>query len=189
MHIGSRGLGTVLLGFVICEAAGCGGGSGTPTFATSLPASATVETLSSSQQQQLCDEAASFGEMLLRSPGFCHAMGVSAAVSDAASDPSLSDADIQNECTTFSRFCQAALSYGTSSSTCDPSNCAVTVGQLTTCMNDTGTAFHAYAASLPACSALTRAVAATLGSGPQPASCAIVSQQCPGVDTGSGSYY
>jgi len=189
MHIGSRGLGTVLLGFVICEAAGCGGGSGTPTFATSLPASATVETLSSSQQQQLCDEATSFGEMLLRSPGFCQAMGVSAAVSDATSDPNMTDADIQNECSTLSQFCQVTLNYGTSSSTCDPTTCAVTVGELTACMNDTGTAFHAYASSVPPCSALTRAMIATLGPGPNPPSCAVVSQQCPGVDTGNGTSY
>jgi len=148
-----------------------------------------VDTLSTSQQQQLCDEAASFAEMLFRSPGFCHAMGVSAAVSDAASDPNMTDADIQNECNTLSQFCQVALNYGTSSSTCDPSTCAVTVGQLTTCMNDTGTAFHAYAGSLPACGSLTRAVAASLGTGPSPASCAIVSQQCPGVDTGNGTSY
>jgi hypothetical protein len=182
MHIGSGGLRRVLAGFVICAAAGCGG-SGSPTFSTSLPASASVNTLSSTQDKQLCDETTSFLEMILQSPEFCHVMSVSFAASDAASNTGWTDAQIQSDCNTFAQLCQLLQSGGTTTSTCDPSNCMVTVGQLTTCFNDTGVAFQHYGSTLPSCGSLTRATVANLGPGPEPASCAIVSANCPGIQT------
>lgn len=186
MHMGSRGLSVLLAGFVI-GGVGCGGGSGKPTFSSSLPPSATVSSLSASQQKELCDEAISFDEMLLRSPNFCHAFSVSIAASDAASNADWTDAQIQSDCSMWTQFCDALQSSGQSTSSCDPSNCMVTVAQLTTCMNDTGAAFQQYASTLPSCTALTRATVASLATAPAPASCAVVSSMCPSIDTGGNT--
>src|SRR5262249_10262572 len=119
MRIQSGSLGTVLAGFVICAATGCGSGGGTATFSASLPASATVDTLSSTQQKQLCDEGTSFLEMLVNNPNFCHFTGVSAAASDAASNADWTDAQIQSDCTMWSQFCQELFSSGPTSTSCD----------------------------------------------------------------------
>jgi hypothetical protein len=173
----------------MCVATSCGSGSGTgtATFSTSLPAAATVDGLSSSQSNQLCSAVTSFLEMLLKSPGYCRVTGVAVAASDAAMYPDWTDAQIQDDCNMWSQFCQAILTDGTATSTCNPNPCPVTVGELTACLDDTGAAFNRIASSAPTCGSLTRATIPSFGGQATPASCAPITAQCPGINTGSST--
>jgi len=165
---------------------GTGGGSGNGTFSTSVPSTTKLNNLSSGQATQLCSDFTSYATSTL-TPDFCRESGLLGALLGGGT----TDAQLQAACTAAYNNCLAS-DGGATTTMCDPtmlasnsgsSTCTATVGDLTSCLNDSTAPLRA----LPTCSTLTAASLAALsmdgGSSTTPASCAPVNG-CNGVSTG-----
>jgi hypothetical protein len=194
MNLGTRGWSGLSAAVIMAIAAGCSSsGGGGATFSTSVPSSSQANTLTPAQTTQLCNDLNSFANKELKSLNFCQVVGVLQAASDAMSDSTLTDSDLQTECSQFVTLCNALFNTpdaGTTTSSCDPSMCTATVGQLTTCLNDQAVAAQKYSQMLPSCSMATRARLATVNpdAGPMdPASCTSLPAGCQDVSVGTST--
>ncbi len=181
---------------------GTGGGNGTGTggsgnngggtpFSTTVPAGTKLTSLTSAQAQQLCNSLDVYTAETL-GPALCKELGLESAVflgAFASSPPS--DSDLRAACMQGYNDCLNP-DGGTTTTSCDPttfmgepSTCQATVGDLTTCANDQGSAYQQASAAIPSCGSLTAASLAAFASndagttGPaEPASCAQFDSTC-----------
>ena len=162
---------------------GTGGGSGTGTFSTSVPSGTKLSNISSTQATQLCNDFNTYATNTLN-PYFCREIGIFGAAFGGGT----TDAEVQAACTAAYNSCLT----GNTTTMCDPTmlasnngsaTCTATVGDLTSCLNDSTGPLKA----LPTCSSLTvaglAAMSADAGTSTSPASCAPVNN-CNGVSTG-----
>jgi len=174
--------------------AGCGGGSGgggggSGSFSTSLPSSSPVDTLSPSQATQLCDDINNYVSKLITTQNACQLAAVEVAAEAAAQDSTLTDQELQEECTAFAALaCSTSADAGVTgvdggTSSCgSTAGCTATVGQVSDCLNAAGPALSQWEAMFPSCSSITRAKLASLqlDAGPmEPAACTILDNDCP----------
>lgn len=189
MHQWVKGLGAI---FTVMAVLGCGGSSGGGGTPTSLPPTTKLMTLTPAQQTQICNDLNKYEANNLSKGDACKAFGILAAVLALTSDSTLPDSSLQSACSQAVTQCNSAPP-DTSGSTCDfsgVSTCSAdaTIADLNTCAADEVTSTNAAFASLPACSAVTKAWLssnpdATTG-GSTPASCASLAAKCPDVMIG-----
>jgi hypothetical protein len=171
---------------------GCGGGSGGgATFSTGVPSGTEVQSLTPAQANQLCDDINSYFTKLVDSPSLCQYAAVSAVANEAMQDTTLTDAQLQALCTSTTTAVCALLTVdagatgtpdgGTTS--CGPAaGCTATVGQLTACLNATGSSFTTFENMFPNCSMVTRAKLASLkldAAPNEPSACTVLDTTCP----------
>ncbi len=186
--------GSVFAGSVALAALiGCGGGSSS-TFSTSVPGSSPVDTLTPSQAAQFCSDVSSYLTKQVDNHASCQLAAVLATQAEAQQDTSLTDQELQAECTAFVPLACAALAdAGTSSgggadggaANCGTAGCTATVSQVSACLNASGPAIAQWEAMFPSCSMVTRAKLATLSldAGPmEPAACTVLDTTCAGFD-------
>jgi hypothetical protein len=174
---------------------GTGGTSG-GTFTTSVPASTKLNAITSAQATQLCADLSTYVQTALIVPE-CKLLAVEFASFGVTAGGTTTDADLQAACAQVYDGClHPDGGTSTSTSTCDPtslqsepSTCPATVGDFTTCLDDTSAGYQQAAAATPDCDKLTSAsLAAFLASLPdggspvtEPASCTKFDAACPGM--------
>jgi hypothetical protein len=195
---------SLVFGGIVALAAvvGCGGGSSSSSFSTSVPANSPVDTLSPTQATQLCEDVDNYLTKQLTSQSICQLAAVEATAMDAAQNTALTDQQLQTECTAFIPLACAILtadagaaSPDAGAASCGTAGCTATVSQVSGCLNAIGPAFSQWEAMFPSCSAVTRAklAAVSLDAGPmEPAACTAIDSICPSfnpmVNLGLGSY-
>jgi hypothetical protein len=179
--------------FIAVALAGCGPSSGGgKTFSTTVPSGEQVQNLTAAQASQLCGDITSYLTDQIESPGLCQAAAVVATASQAAQDPSLTDAQLQQICsfaaTTVCQMVKADAGTGGTANGGAPScgstaGCTATVAQLSACINDIGGSFSTFERMFPNCGMVTRAALAAVNqsaSPVEPASCVPLDTSCPG---------
>ncbi|HEX3901549.1 MAG TPA: hypothetical protein VH853_01795 [Polyangia bacterium] len=199
MHSKALAFGGVV---ALAAAVGCGGGSSSSTFSTSVPSTSPVDTLSPTQTTQLCDDVDNYLTKQVTSQSACQLAAVEATAEEAAQNTALTDQQLQAECTAFIPLACALLTTDAGAAspdggatTCGTAGCTATVSQVSACVNAVGPAFSQWEAMFPSCSSVTRAklAAVSLDAGPmEPATCSALDSICPSFDPmvnlGLGSY-
>jgi hypothetical protein len=177
-----------ILGLVLLTSA-CGsdgGSSSSTTFSSSVPATAKLSDLSSTQLSTLCNELKSYAQSSSvyadALEGGCRLAGILAG---AFSSPK-TDSELQQACMPVYNQCKSAPpGQGSSQLACTapPSGCQATVGDLTTCLNDSFAAESHVLSSIPSCSQVTLSYLKMDGGSSvdtTPASCQSFATKCPG---------
>jgi len=184
-----------LLALVACGASkGGGGGSGSGSgFTTSVNGSASLGSLTSSQQMQLCSDTLSFVGNSVE-PAECKEAGFEAAAELASVDASETDSELQSACMSAYNDCLGGIGIdggvSCSFSNLTPGNCTATVAQFSNCLTDLANAEQQVANGLPSCSEITRAglvSSADAGAVLTSASCSALEQMCPGAESSSAA--
>jgi hypothetical protein len=160
MEIKTLGLGCLL---VITGLAGCGGGSSSGTFTTSVPSSTKLTDLTPAQSTQLCNDLITFDEKSIDTD-LCKLEGLGAAQAvEYAGTPAPTNAQLQAACTQAYNECLSIDGGVATPGSCDsttlnvPSTCTATVGDLQTCAGDQQAVVKQFYGALPSCSSLTTA--------------------------------
>jgi hypothetical protein len=191
-RFGGTFVGMVFVGMVFV---GCGSSSSSPnsagTFTTSVNGSKPLSALTNAEKLQLCKDATAY----FQSPGVIHSeckiAGFIEAQLSVAFDGTLTDTQLQMECTQAVDQCaNTDKDGGTSVTMCNtdqppPASCTATVADYTACIS----AFpQALSGAAPECSTITRASlgadAGSLGSTADPTTlpgCMTLSNKCPGI--------
>ena len=196
IHNLALGMGLVML-------FGCGSGSsstgstgGGTAFKTSLSGSKMLTALTASDKLQLCADLSTFLTSSSVRMSECRLVGNLGAAQVAASDDTITDANLQAACTASYAACiSQSTDAGLGAVTCEidmavPATCLATVADYSACINDYP---QILGGSAPACNTLTRAslsrdagVATTTTSGlPNTAACDAFVAKCSDVATGS----
>ncbi|HVV52643.1 MAG TPA: hypothetical protein VHO06_23480 [Polyangia bacterium] len=184
--------------------AGASKGTGGTTgggFSTSVPGSTPLGGLSSGQATTLCNDIDAYFKTRI-APDFCKEQALIGALTVQLTNSSASDADLQAACTSAYTACLTGDGGITGGAACnpaqvmgEPATCKATVGDLSTCLNDDGTASDQAVSALPSCATLTAAqLTAALGgdagapNATDPASCASLDAMgCGGVSAMTGN--
>jgi len=181
-----RTLFRILIGVTAIAFAGChdGGGSGSASesFSTAVPGGSQVQSLTSTQANQLCIDLTSYLNQQVDSQSFCQAAAVVGTAGAAMQNPSLTDAELQQVCEQAAvEDCPSA--DGGTASCGSPSGCTATVEQIGACATDYGAYLKQFEMMFPTCSMITRAKLATVNpdASPdmEPASCKAIDPLCP----------
>jgi hypothetical protein len=181
---------------------GSGGSSGSGgAFTTSVPSGTKLTDLTTAQGAQLCSDIQRYVDSNVF-PALCRASsslaGPEAAYLDLLQNPAATDSELRAVCASEVVDAGSCSDFGTDggTETCNlsqvPSSCQATVGDYTTCVNDSTAADLQLYASVPSCSTLTAAsltayFAADGGSSatpPEPNSCSKFDGTC-NVDGGT----
>ena len=175
----------LLMGSVSCSS-NDGGSTGSGTFTTSVSSTATLSSLTSAQQTQLCNDLKSFAAS---STEYADAVEVgcrlAGIVVGALSNPT-SDGALQQACMPVYTNCKATppdqSTVSNVACTAPPATCQATVAELTACLNDTFSELHGLLSSVPSCSQVTLAyLKGDAGiSSVTSASCTAFKSKCPG---------
>ena len=181
------------------------GGGNSGAFTTSVSSGTKLTALTSAQATQFCSDLQKFFDNTFI-PTICNSSanvaGAEAAYVDLIGNPSATDSELRAACTAASadagpNGCTDALVDGGTGS-CDissvPTTCQATVGQYTTCINDTNRVTGQFYAAFPSCSTLTAASVKALFAAdggasqgpPEPTSCSMFDSTC-SVDGGTST--
>jgi hypothetical protein len=187
--------------FTVAALVGCGSsssGGGGGGFSTSVPSGTKLSSLTTAQAAQLCTDLTKYEstQSTAQTADFCKGAGIDAAFqAQTGSTATLTDAQLQNDCTIGYTECTSADGGVSGGVSCDsttfagaPTTCTSSVSDVQKCITDMNTADATYYGALPSCSALT---AATLNSAeatlngdagssgpPDPASCIPIETNC-----------
>lgn len=188
-------------------AAACGGGSsggGAGTFTTSVPGNKTLGSLSDPELATLCADGAKFAAEPVHQMDNCRLTAFLSTALMAVFSTDATDASLQMSCSeTYDQCLNPSVDGGTNggydggtgpSCSRPAANCAATVAEYTTCINDQAAETHAAASAVPACSAVS--VSSLSGSdggtaGPtltEPASCQLVQSKCSGLSAAAQTF-
>ena len=151
-------------------ATGCGdskgGGAGARVIETSVSGSKTFDSLTPDEVTQVCKDLA---------PGLfdasCRQTGEVTAGVAAASDATLTDAQLATACSDEFNRCQTQFAPDDCANVSAPPSCSATVAEYVACLVD-------YFAAVPACDGLTRDAINATATAPYPASCATLRANC-----------
>ena len=189
----SKGMNKIGLGMVFAVFLGCGGSgsSGGGPFTTSVRGSKPLNTLTTGEKMQLCNDAQAYFKTPAVRQQECRFSGFFAAALTAEFDPSITDAQIQQACTQAVSECVSSAADAGAGSTTDmcntsqtlPASCTATVADYSACVT---TIPETLASAAPACSSITRASLNTdAGSDSTSATsspaCTTLQNKCPGI--------
>jgi len=174
-----KALGVTLL---VSGIIGCGGSSGGGSV-TGIPASTSLMTLTPAQKTQLCNDVSAYVSKNISDADGCKLSGLIVALLATATDPNISDADLQSACSQAVTSCNSTPSTG-ECTLGDTSTCSAdaTIGDLNMCISDDTALLKSVIAKVPACSGITKAwldANANLLATPAPASCTSLDAKCP----------
>jgi len=177
-----KGLGVTLL---VSGIIGCGGSDGGGGSVTSLPASTKLMTLTPTQKTQLCTDVSAYVSRNVSDADACELTGLLAGLLAVGLDPNSTDAQVQDACTQAVTACNSTPSTG-ECTIGDTATCSAdaTIADFNTCTTDNVTAVKSLIATLPACSALTKAwleANAAMLAGLDSASCTALDAKCPDI--------
>jgi len=176
-----KALGATLL---VSGMIGCGGSGGGGSV-TGLPASTGFMTLTPAQKTQLCSDVSAYVSRNISDADGCKLSGLIVALLAVATDPTITDADLQGSCTAAVSSCNMTPSTG-ECTLGDTSTCSAdaTIADLNKCISDDTAALKSLIATIPACGSLTKAWldanANALGAA-APASCTALDAKCPDI--------
>ncbi len=185
----------------LISAAGCGGGSGSAgTFTTSVPGEKTLGSLSDPELATLCADGAKFAAEPVHQMDNCRLAAFLSTALMAVFATDATDASLQMSCAETYNQCLNPSTNGGYDGGAGPScsrpaaNCAATVAEYTTCINDQAAETHAAASSVPACTAVS--VSSLSGSDggtaspnlAEPASCQLVQSKCSGLSEAAQTF-
>jgi hypothetical protein len=177
-----KALGATLL---VSGIIGCGGSSGGGSV-TGLPASTGLMTLTPAQKTQLCNDVSAYVSRNISDADGCKLSGLIVALIAVSTEPTISDAQLQTACSDAVTSCNATPSQPGECTLGDTSTCSAdaTVADVSACISDDTAAVKSLIATVPACSALTKAWLETnanaLGAA-APASCTALDAKCPDI--------
>jgi hypothetical protein len=177
---------------LLLGACGGSGGSTPRSLSSGLDSGKVASSLSAAEQNTLCTRANEYFMSLLSKEDTCKMAGLLGAALSGG-DSSLSEA--KSACSGMYNLCmQGAEEKVDNTKTLNDctkglSDCSATVGEIETCLNDSGAATKAAMAELPSCSQITEA---TLNStftpaSTEPASCKSLQTKCPNLSTNQSS--
>jgi hypothetical protein len=156
------------------------GGAGGGSAGTTVSGGKTLGSLTPSEATQLCkDTSAYFGQYISQAT-LCKEAGLGFAVSSSAP----TDAQLQKNCAGQEASC---LQGGPAVANCTSitANCSATVAQYNACIADRVADFNQQVSGLASCATVTLpdlAAVWTFMSAALPASCTLVTDQCPTLD-------
>jgi len=156
------------------------GGTGGVSSGTTVSGGKTLGSLTPSESTQLCkDTSAYFGQNISQAT-LCKEAGLGYAVSSSAP----TDAQLQKNCASQEASC---LKGGPAVANCTgiSANCSATVAQYNACIADRVSDFNQQVSGLASCATVTLpdlAAVWTFMSAALPASCTLVTDQCPTLD-------
>ena len=156
----------VLFGATGCGSGSKGGGSGGRAIETSVSGSKTFDSLTPGEVTQVCQDLA---------PGLfdasCRFTAEITAGVAAASDATLTDAQLATACDDEFNRCETQFAPDDCANVTAPPNCSATVAEYVACLVD-------YFGAVPACDGLTRDAITAAAAAPYPPSCATVRGKC-----------
>jgi len=167
----ANGTACFVVAVVVFGATGCGGdskggGAGARPIETSVDGSKTFDSLTPDEVTQVCKDLA---------PGLfdasCRFTAEITAGLAAASDATLTDAQLATACGDELNRCQTQFAPDDCANVSAPPNCTATVAEYVACLVD-------YFAVVPACVGLTRDAINAAAAAPYPASCDTVRGKC-----------
>jgi hypothetical protein len=184
--------------FTVAALVGCGSsssGGGGGGFSTSVPSGTKLSSLTTAQAAQLCTDLTTYEstQAAAQTTDGCKIAGIDAAfAAQTGSTATLTDAQLQADCTVGTSTCTSADAGSGGQALCDsttfagePTTCTSAVSDVQKCISDMNTANSTFYAALPSCSALTAASLASAeaaingdggnsGGPPEPASCTTI---------------
>ena len=166
-----KGTACLVVAVVVFGATGCGGdskggGAGARAIETSVSGSKTFDSLTPGEVMQVCLDLA---------PGLfdasCRQTGEVTAGVAAASDATLTDAQLATTCADEFNQCETQFAPDDCANVSAPPNCSATVAEYVACLVD-------YFGAVPACDGLTRDAINAAAAAPYPPSCATVRAKC-----------
>src|SRR5665213_702064 len=186
--------------FTVAALVGCGSssGGGGGGFSTSVPGGTKLSSLTTAQAAQVCPDLTTYEntQSATQTADFCKSSGIDAAFqAQVGSTVTLTDAQLQNDCTIGYTECTSADGGSGGGADCDsttfsgePTTCTSSVSDVQKCISDMNAANATYYGALPSCSALTAATLASAeatlngdggsSSSPDPASCMPIEANC-----------
>jgi hypothetical protein len=156
------------------------GGTGGGGSVTTVGGSETLASLTPAESTQLCKDTSSYFGQNISKATLCKEAGLGYAVSSSAP----SDTQLQKNCTTQEATC---LQGGPAVANCTDitASCTATVAQYSACITDRVADFNQKVSALAACATVTKADLTAVWdfmSANLPASCTLVTDQCPTLD-------